>query len=75
MAIEIKSISKKVYQLRIIGAHNHQPDWQVALYLNDPHLWRVEEEEGRIVPSNMEEGALVFSWPQHRANDPIVLAT
>jgi len=44
--IKIKNISEKVYRLRIIGAQNHQPDWQVALYLNDPHLWRVEEENG-----------------------------
>ena len=73
IAIKIKSISKKVYQLRIIGAHSDQPDWQVALYLNDPHLWGVAEEDGRIVPSNMEEGALVFSWPQQRANDSLFL--
>ncbi len=71
--LQIESISKKVYQLRIIGTHSYQPDWQVALYLNDPHLWRVEEENGRIVPSNMEEDALVFSWPQHRANDLLFL--
>lgn len=73
IAIEIKSISKKVYQLRIIGAHSDQPDWQVALYLDDPHLWRVEEENGRIVSSSMEEDALVFSWPQQRANDSLFL--
>jgi len=71
--LQIESISKKVYQLRIIGIHSYQPNWQVALYLNDPHLWRVEEENGRIVPSNMEEDALVFSWPQHRANDLLFL--
>lgn len=71
--IEIKSISERVYQLSVIGAHSDQPDWQVALYLDDAHLWRVEEENGQIVPSNMEEGALVFSWPQQRANDLLFL--
>ncbi len=71
--LQIESIAKKVYQLRIIGAHSDQPDWQVALYLNDPHLWGVEEENGQIVPSNTEEDALVFSWPQHRANDLLFL--
>ena len=71
--LQIESISKKVYQLRIIGIHSYQLNWQVALYLNDPHLWRVEEENGRIVSSNMEEDALVFSWPQQRANDSLFL--
>ena len=71
--IKIKSISERVYQLSVIGAHNYQPNWQVALYLNDAHLWRVEEESGRIVPSSTEEGALVFSWPQQRVNDSLFL--
>ncbi|MXX39819.1 MAG: polysaccharide deacetylase family protein [Gemmatimonadetes bacterium] len=71
--LQIESISKKVYQLRIIGAHSYQPGWQVALYLNDPHLWGVEEENGWIVSSTIEEDALVFSWPQQRTNDLLFL--
>ncbi len=71
--IEIKSISERVYQLSVIGPHSDQPDWQVALYLDDAHLWRVEEENGQIVSSTIEEDALVFSWPQQRANDLLFL--
>ncbi len=71
--IEIKSISERVYQLSVIGPHSDQPDWQVALYLDDAHLWRIEEENGQIVSSTIEEDALVFSWPQQRANDLLFL--
>ena len=34
---------------------------------------RVEEGNGQTVSSNMEEGSLVFSWPQQQANDPLFL--
>lgn len=71
--VQIRSMSRKVYQLRIIRTQIHQPDWQVAIFLNESHLWRVEEENGRRIPSKIEEGALVFAWPQHRTNDQLFL--
>ena len=71
--VRIESFAKKVYQLRIVGAQSHQPDWQVALYLTDLHQWRVEDGNGRMVSSKLEEGALVFAWPQQRAKDLLLL--
>ena len=73
VAVQIEDISEKDFQMSIIGVRSHQLDWQVAIYLENPHLWRVQEENGRMVTSRIEEDALVFSWPQHLANNALNL--
>ena len=74
LEIETRRASEDEYQLRISGAHEHQTDWQVVLYVDDPDRWQLVDNDGRILSVDVEGDALAFSWPRDRTKDTLLLA-